>query len=109
MQRFDLGMSLNYVSNWTAVEAIREIFQNALDAEVMDPVNKMSYSYDSENQILRICNKKGVLSTSSLLLGNSSKRDNKNTIGSHGEGYKVATIVLLREGLGLKIYNYRIL
>lgn len=106
MQRFDLGMSLNYVSNWTAVEAIREIFQNALDAEVMDPVNELSYSYDMEQQILQICNKKGTLSTSSLLLGNSSKRDNKDTIGSHGEGYKVATIVLLREGLGLKIYNY---
>ena len=106
MRRFDLGMSLNYVSNWTSVEAIREIFQNALDAEVVNPENKMSYSYDSDSQILRICNKKGVLSTSSLLLGCSSKRDNADTIGSHGEGYKVATIVLLREGLGLKIYNY---
>lgn len=106
MRRIELGMSLEYVSNWTIVDAIREIFQNSLDEEIENPENKWYFNYDKENQILRVGNKLSKLSTKSLLLGQSSKRDNFNTIGQHGEGYKVATIVLLREGCGVKVYNY---
>lgn len=40
MRRFELGMSLDYVSNWTLVDAVREIFQNSLDEEIQNPDNK---------------------------------------------------------------------
>lgn len=105
-RRYELGMSLNYVSSWGICEAVREIFQNALDEEIQNPKNKWYFAYDAENKILRIGNKFSKLPISSLLLGYSSKSDDNRTIGTHGEGYKVATIVLLRNGYGLKVYNY---
>lgn len=105
MRRFDLGMSLNYVEAWGIVEAVREIFQNAFDAEVQNPENKMYFGYDKESQTLHIGNTGGSLGTETLLLGSSSKTHDKNTIGKHGEGYKVATVVLKRLGKGVVIHN----
>lgn len=106
MRRFELGMSLNYVEDWTVSKAVNEIFQNALDEEIQNPSNKLYFDYDSDGEVLRIGNKFSKLSTQSLLLGSSSKRDDENTIGTHGEGYKVAAIVLLRNGCGMRVYNY---
>lgn len=106
MRRFELGMSMDYVSNWSVIDAIREIFQNSLDEEIQNPQNKWYFNYDKDSQVLRIGNKLSRLSTKSLLLGCSSKRNDESTIGQHGEGYKVATIVLLRSGCGVKVYNY---
>ncbi len=66
----------------------------------------MGFDYDEENQRLTVSNKTSVLNPESLLLGSSTKRDDKDTIGKHGEGYKIAFMVLLREGKDIKVYNY---
>lgn len=105
MSRFDLGMSIDYCPNWGVVESVREIFQNALDAQTVNPDNKMYFEYSSEEKILRVGNKNGSLSTESLLLGSSTKRSQAETIGQHGEGYKVATVVLLRNGKTVRVIN----
>lgn len=105
MKRFDLGMSINYCPTWGVVESVREFFQNAHDEEIVNPENKMYFGYDKDSKTLRIGNKNGRLTTNTLLLGQSSKIDNSETIGQHGEGYKVATVVLLRNGKGVKVYN----
>lgn len=105
MKRFDLGMSINYCPTWGVVESVREFFQNAYDEEIVNPENKMYFGYDKDSKTLCIGNKNGRLTTNTLLLGQSSKRDNSETIGQHGEGYKVATVVLLRNGKGVKVYN----
>lgn len=105
MKKFDLGMSINYCPTWGVVESVREFFQNAHDEEIVNPENKMYFGYDKDSKILCIGNKNGRLTTNTLLLGQSSKRDNSETIGQHGEGYKVATVVLLRNGKGVKVYN----
>lgn len=104
--KYELSISTDYVPDWTYVEAIREIFQNALDNEIANPENKMGFDYDEENQRLTVSNKTSVLNPESLLLGSSTKRDDKDTIGKHGEGYKIAFMVLLREGKDIKVYNY---
>lgn len=105
MKRFDLGMSINYCPTWGVVESVREFFQNAHDEEIVNPENKMYFGYDKDSKTLCIGNKNGRLTTNTLLLGQSSKRDNSETIGQHGEGYKVATVVLLRNGKTVKVYN----
>lgn len=105
MKRFDLGMSINYCPTWGVVESVREFFQNVHDEEIVNPENKMYFGYDKDSKTLCIGNKNGRLTTNTLLLGQSSKRDNSETIGQHGEGYKVATVVLLRNGKGVKVYN----
>lgn len=95
-QVFNISLSPNYVTNWGLSEAIREILQNAIDG------NDMSITYDEDTLI--ISNNDTKIDASSLVLGNSSKTDGKH-IGKFGEGYKLALIVLLREGYRVFINN----
>lgn len=90
---------------WGVSDAVREFFQNALDEQKENPENKMYWEYNQETKTLIIANKHSKLSPASLLMGSSSKEGKNELIGEHGEGYKVATIVLLREGKTVKIYN----
>ena len=105
MNRYELSISENYVSNWGVVEAVREIFQNALDQETQFEDNKMFYNMGADH--ISIGNKSSRLNIESLLLGESSKRDDASTIGKFGEGYKLALLVLTRLGKKVKIYNYQ--
>lgn len=105
MSRFELGMSVDYASSWGVADAVREFFQNAIDEQKENPENKMSFSYDEEKQVLSIGNLKSKLTPKTLLLGCSGKRGKKGLIGTHGEGYKVATVVLVRNGVKVNIYN----
>lgn len=45
MTKFELTISTNYVPDWTYVEALRELFQNALDQQTENPANKMLFEY----------------------------------------------------------------
>lgn len=103
MRRYELGMSLDYCSDWGVPEAVREFFQNALDEQTANPENKMYFEYKDNK--LYIGNRLSKLNAESLLLGVSSKRGNDNLIGTHGEGYKVATVVLARNGVTVTVYN----
>lgn len=104
MRKIILSLSKDYVPSWTIVDGIRELFQNALDQEVQNPTNKASWTF--ENGTLRICNKSSALTARTLLLGTSTKEHDEGTVGQFGEGYKIAALVLLREGKQMTIYNY---
>lgn len=104
MSKYELTISTGYVPDWTYVEAARELFQNAIDNARVNPDNEMSFEYNLG--VLSVCNKTSKLTMDSLLIGNSTKRDDKRTIGKHGEGYKIAFMVLLREGKEVTVYNY---
>ena len=104
-KKYELSLASDYVPTWTLIDAIRELFQNALDEETLDPTNKMSVDYDPEEQKLHISSYKSTLTTHSLLLGATTKASDKKTIGKFGEGYKIASLVLLRLGYGMAIFN----
>jgi len=106
MSTVELTLSRNYVPSWGVVEAVRELFQNALDQEAVHPENVASWEYDAASESLRIRNKTSQLDWASLLLGATTKQEETKAIGQFGEGYKIAALVLLREGKGLTIYNY---
>ena len=104
MTKFELAISTGYVPDWGIVEAFRELFQNALDNEITNPENKMSW--DFTDNTVNIRNKTSKLPVESLLLGNTTKASDTSTIGKHGEGYKIAFMVLLRNNKQIKVYNY---
>lgn len=106
MPRFELTLSPDYVKDWGIREATRELFQNALDQQTIDPSNKMSWNYNVEDRCLIISSHNSTIPRSSLLLGNSTKSDNNQTIGKFGEGYKLALLVLTRLGHKVTVYNY---
>ena len=93
---YDLSLSSNYVSDWTVNDAIRELLQNAIDS-----TGEMIIKY--EDDYLTIINKGVSIDKSTLLLGESDKPE--NSIGQFGEGYKLALLVLIRNGHNVTIDN----
>lgn len=107
MSKIILTLSSNYVRNWTFKDAIRELFQNAIDQETENPDDKMNFGFygvGRERASLTIANTLSHLDKSTLILGNTTKTSSE-LIGKFGEGYKLALIVLLRMGCKVNIYN----
>ena len=98
---YELPIAINYVHNWTVEDAIREILQNAIDSSTDG--HKLSITYS--NGMLGITNMGINLDISSLVLGSTSKTDHTKYIGTYGEGYKLALVVLLRNNLGVTIHT----
>lgn len=98
--KFTLPMSDGYVIGWGLWEAVRELWQNALD-ETADGICKASMTYDgpseTDRERLRITTTRGKLDHSMLVLGNTSKRE-QNLRGKFGEGFKLSLLVLARLG-----------
>lgn len=92
-----LTISRDYVVKWSVWESAREFIQNALDTKKY----KITYT-DSE---LTITTNAGALDRRNLLLGVSSKRDDDSSIGTYGEGFKLAMLVMLREGKTITVKN----
>ena len=91
MRKYELSISADYVPGWGVTEAVREFFQNSIDEETRDSSNKMLFEYDEAEE---------------KLLGTSTKNDDDAMIGNHGEGYNIATVVLLRLGKTVVFNNY---
>ncbi len=106
MRKYELSISADYVPEWGVTEAIIEFFQNSIDEETRDSSNKMFFEYDSKSQIIRIGNKHSDLDIKTLLFGVTTKNKDNAMIGNHGEGYKIATVVLLRLGKTVVFQNY---
>lgn len=100
MKKYELSLSRNYVSSWGIEEAIRELLQNAKDSNGEDVID-----IDKSTGVITITNNNTSISSSTLLLGNTSKKDDLDKIGQFGEGYKLAILVLLREGKDITIQN----
>ncbi|MCM1412338.1 MAG: hypothetical protein NC305_17610 [Lachnospiraceae bacterium] len=106
MRKYELSISADYVPEWGITEAVREFFQNSIDEETRDSSNKMFFDYDADAQIIRIGNKHSDLDIKTLLFGVTTKNTDDQMIGNHGEGYKIATVVLLRMGKTVVFQNY---
>jgi hypothetical protein len=88
---YELAITPEYVSSWDFKDAVREILQNAID-------NGSEMTVRHANNVLYISNAEGSLTIDSLLLGTTSKQNDESKIGSFGEGYKLAMLVLTRLG-----------
>jgi len=103
MATYELSISTKYVPNWGIKEGVREIMQNAIDANARG--FDMSFKYLPESQTLKVHNKSAFLSPSSLLMGETEKAGVGDQIGEFGEGYKLGTLALLRAGKQVTIFN----
>lgn len=99
-KKYELSLSRNYVSSWGIEEAIRELLQNAKDSNGEDIID-----IDKSSGTITITNKNTSIPSSTLLLGNTSKKDDLDKIGQFGEGYKLALLVLLRDDKEVFIKN----
>jgi len=98
LTNFELTIAKDYVAEWGVAAAIRELFQNAIDSK------KRWYS-KYEDGILSIITPDTQLSTSTLILGCTTKLNDSDAIGQYGEGYKLALLVLTRMGYTVKVYT----
>ena len=114
-KHYELSLVKDYVSHWGLAEAARELIQNSLDSN-----SPFSYSFepatiygddpkdDDEGQsgwTLRLKSEHSRLEPRHLLLGSTGKAQDKDAIGSFGEGFKIALLVLTRLGLPVTILN----
>lgn len=94
------GFGKDYLKNWSINEALREIYQNFLDYGNFNEIVKKK----GNNVIVSVFNDWSPESLDFLRIGNSNK-DGINTIGKHGEGLKMAFLILSRDGLDSKIFT----
>lgn len=101
-----LSLSENYLEHWNVFDALRELYQNSFDREIVEPkallINSAEFS-DNKMVHMTIGNRISSLERRTLILGETSKKDDKATVGKFGEGYKLALLVLLRNGIGVEI------
>jgi hypothetical protein len=97
---YELPLARDYVSRWGVTEGIRELLQNAIDSPAPFEVKQ---SGDS----LTITSRGVKLDPATLVLGRTSKSDDAGAIGQFGEGYKLALLVLTREGKTVDVINGR--
>ncbi len=99
----DYNMTRDYCSDWTPIEAWREIVQNCLDSNkkyecYTDVADQHGEEFISATTICY------NLPMSAFAMGQSAKA-NSNSIGKYGEGMKLAMMILTREGLCPAIYT----
>ena len=102
MSKIQLTIKTSYLPTWGAAEGIRELVQNARDAEVE---HGATMTIGWHNDTLRIENDGTTLPIAALLLGHTTKVGHSNLIGKFGEGLKLGILALVRAGHPVKIRN----
>lgn len=102
MPKIQLTIKTTYLPSWGAWEGIREVIQNARDAEIE---HKTTMKVSWYKNTLRVENEGVTLPLKALLLGHTTKLDRSDTIGKFGEGLKLGILALVRAGHHVKIRN----
>ncbi len=105
MSKIQLTISPTYVKSWGVLEGLRELMQNCIDRQKEDPEATIILNYEPLTEQLLIGSRKSNLPMKTLLLGETTKSNNKNAIGNYGEGYKLAILTFVRTGITVEIEN----
>lgn len=104
---YELSLVKDYVSHWGLAEAARELIQNALDSN--SPFQYEFQQADPEmgngSWVFKLNSINSRLEPHHLLLGSTTKAQDPAAIGSFGEGFKIAMLVLTRLGCSVNVYN----
>lgn len=103
MARISLTIDKNYCANWGLFEGVREMIQNAKDADE-DGYEMMIHHFPRTNR-LEIINRGVYVDPAKLLiLGKSDKRPGEKR-GQFGEGFVLGCIALVRQGFEVRFQN----
>jgi len=101
MAKIELSLTSTYLRQWGLTEAIREVLQNAMDADVDG--KRMTVEHDKGKLI--VCNAGVRLEHNVFLLGSTGKANRSDQAGQFGEGLKLAMLVCAREGINMVLRN----
>lgn len=97
------GIGREYLANWGIQQALREIYQNFLD---YGDYSEDVVQFDEHSVRVSVSNDWVPESLDFLRIGNS-KKHNPNAIGKHGEGVKMAFLILERLGMNSQIITQK--
>lgn len=100
--RIELTIKTDYLPEWNISHALRELLQNAKDAE-LEFNAPMGVRHRKDTNTLVIENDGCVIPHEALLFGHTTKLDRGDLAGKFGEGIKLAMVVLARSGYDVKI------
>lgn len=102
---YELTLVKDYVAHWGLAEAVRELVQNALDSHAPFVFSFSPGDGRLDGTTFDLFSEGVELRPHHLMLGSTSKAADKDAIGSFGEGFKIALLVLTRLGYDVTIYN----
>lgn len=97
------NITRNYVPDWTVLDAMRELLQNAIDSDPHCYSIDFLESVDGETSCVIDTNTSIPLEA--FYMGESGKRNASGMLGVHGEGLKLALLVLTRENREPEIFS----
>jgi hypothetical protein len=106
MKRIELTIKVDYLPTWGLWEGVRELVQNARDAEIEHQASLVAFHNGTTNT-LTIKNDGVDLPHEALLLGHTTKNERTDTIGKFGEGLKLGVLALVRAGHKVVIHTGR--
>lgn len=93
-----LTVESSYCKNWTVLDAVRELIQNATDTGTKVEFAQMGNLWEIKDY-------GNGISLSDFLIGRSSKQGDDEVIGQFGEGAPIGCLVLARAGRDVKLYS----
>lgn len=104
MAKIQYMVTEEYVRDWTALEALREILANGVDAEVQQSA-PLNVRHDARKKILYVRNDRAHLDVKALYFGGTTKAGDERLVGQFGEGLKLALLVFARAGIPVVVRN----
>ena len=104
MPKIHLTIDPSYCSDWYFYEGVRELLQNAKDADEYDGL-PMTIDHKPRSNTLVITTKGISLEASTLLLLGKTTKGAGGQRGKFGEGFALGCLALVRAGHPVTIYN----
>jgi hypothetical protein len=106
MGKLQYPINKNYIKDKGPEFALQELVSNGLDAEIQYNA-PFTHKYNASTKTLLLSNKGVTLKRETLILGGTDKEKDDRLIGQHGEGLKLALMILAREGFIVHVRNGR--